>query len=76
MAETETERPLTMRDGRSAMGRSTVIITCPWCQADTEAYVWSLAGSGKRCVKCGALHTYRGISYRRVDKGSGDHDGR
>lgn len=49
------------RPGRAAMGRSTVIITCPFCRADIEAYVWSLAGGGKRCT-CGALHGPRGDS--------------
>ena len=38
-------------------GRSTVIITCPFCDVRTEAYLWSLAGSGKRC-DCGAVHHY------------------
>lgn len=49
------QRPNSIRDGRHAMGRSTVIVTCPFCHADIEAYAWSLAGSGKRCT-CGALH--------------------
>ena len=53
----------TQREGRSAMGKSTTIVTCPFCGRDTEAYTWSLAGGGKRCP-CGALHGYRGISRR------------
>jgi hypothetical protein len=44
---------------RSEFGRSTVVIECPCCGADTEAFVWSLGGSGKRC-ECGALHTQYG----------------
>jgi len=28
-------------------------LRCPFCDTVTEAYVWSLAGSGKRC-ECGA----------------------
>lgn len=32
-------------------------IRCPFCDVTTEAYVWSLAGSGKRC-ECGAVHHY------------------
>ncbi len=38
----------------SRVGRTLVRLTCPFCQADVEAYLWSLAGSGKRC-SCGAL---------------------
>lgn len=38
-------------------GRSTVTVTCPFCGTDTQAYLWSLAGSGKRC-ECGAVHHY------------------
>jgi hypothetical protein len=34
----------------SAMGRSTVTIRCPFCSWHVVAYVWSLAGSGKRCT--------------------------
>jgi hypothetical protein len=37
----------------SEHGKSTVIIKCPFCQEEVLAYVWSLAGSGKKC-KCGA----------------------
>jgi hypothetical protein len=42
----------------SRMGRSSVTITCPCCGTHCKAYVWSLAGSGKRCPNeaCQALH--------------------
>lgn len=33
-------------------------IKCPWCESVTEAYAWSLAGSGKRCSNCTAVHRY------------------
>jgi hypothetical protein len=46
---------------KSAIGRSSVLITCPFCGAVVEAFTWSLAGSGKRCT-CGALHGPRGTS--------------
>jgi hypothetical protein len=49
------------RPGRSAMGKSTVIVTCPFCHADIEAYAWSMAGRGKRCT-CGVLHGWGGLS--------------
>ena len=32
-------------------------IRCPFCDTVTEAYVWSLAGSGKRC-ECGAKFVF------------------
>ena len=43
------QRPVTKRAGRSEFGRSTVFVECPFCERQTEAYVWSLAGHGKRC---------------------------
>lgn len=40
-------------DGHSyrpeANGRSMVIFECPFCGDVIEAYLWSLAGGGKRC---------------------------
>lgn len=61
------ERPHERRPGRSAMGRTTAWITCPFCGEDVEAYLWSLAGSGKRCPGCGAVHYGFGcLSRRRV----------
>lgn len=52
MAET---RLADVVDRQPAMnGRSTVAIRCPFCGCVTEARVWSLAGSGKRC-ECGVL---------------------
>ena len=38
----------------SEVGRTAVWLTCPWCQTRVDAFLWSLAGSGKRC-QCGAL---------------------
>jgi hypothetical protein len=35
-------------------GRSRVWLRCPFCKATVQAYLWSLAGGGKRC-DCGAL---------------------
>jgi hypothetical protein len=42
-------------------GRSRIGIECPFCKARVVAYVWSLAGSGKRC-ECGALHLSGGCT--------------
>lgn len=38
----------------SEVGRTFVHVTCPFCGATVEAFLWSLAGSGKRCA-CGAV---------------------
>lgn len=32
-----------------AHGGSTIGIECPFCGKETTAYLWSLAGSGKKC---------------------------
>lgn len=37
-------------------GRTRGWVTCPFCSAKVLCYLWSLAGSGKRC-SCGALIT-------------------
>lgn len=34
----------------------TIKIRCPFCGIVVKAHVWSLAGSGKRCPECGAVH--------------------
>ena len=43
----------------NAGGRRMVTITCPFCGSRTVAHLWSLAGSGKRCSGCRALHTFK-----------------
>lgn len=40
----------------SEMGRSRILIECPFCGETFWAYVWSLAGCGKKCPRCGAKH--------------------
>lgn len=37
---------------RAEHGKSTVDVECPFCLQTTNAYVWSLAGGGKRCGTC------------------------
>lgn len=44
------------------MGGTYILITCPFCGRVVKAYVWSLAGTGKLCPSCGALHTWEGTS--------------
>lgn len=53
----EESRQYKWSPGRSEMGRSSIYITCPFCSVVVEAFVWSLAGSGKKCA-CGAIHYY------------------
>lgn len=43
-------------------GRANCQIKCPFCQTVVTAYVWSLAGGGKKC-SCGALHGSFGITF-------------
>lgn len=47
-----------------ASGKTFVILKCPFCQCDTKAYVWSLAGDGKICHTngCGAKFARYGYS--------------
>lgn len=56
-------RPHTRRAGRSEMGRSYDYITCPFCQVEVKVYLWSLAGSGKKCP-CGAKHSHFGFTLK------------
>lgn len=37
----------------SEMGKTRIAVDCPFCGVELIAYLWSLAGSGKRC-QCGA----------------------
>ena len=49
----------------SSHGRTTLDVQCPFCNAWMTVYVWSFAGSGKRC-ECGALISLRGGARRKV----------
>lgn len=46
--------PIDLGVGSSRHGRSTMMVRCPFCGEEFEVYIWSFAGSGKRC-SCGAL---------------------
>lgn len=52
----------------SRFGRSSLVIKCGWCGYEVEAYLWSLAGSGKRCPECKAIHNSLGSSRRPVKR--------
>lgn len=63
------DREFAIISSRSAHGRSTVTISCPFCSASVVAYTWSLAGGGKRCG-CGALFGSTGVArHWGVDRG-------
>lgn len=64
-AQEAERKALSVRPGVSEFGRSAVFVTCPFCGRKTEAYVWSLAGSGKRCPNpdCRA-HLCYGVAIR------------
>jgi len=51
---------------RSRHGRSSIIIVCPWCGQEVEAFIWSLAGSGKRCDCKDVIH-YMSVSAKRKE---------
>lgn len=48
-------------------GKSTIKIVCPFCDTKFFAYIWSLAGIGKRCPDCGAMFGSGGVAYKRRD---------
>lgn len=56
-------REHTRSSTRSRFGRSYCLIACPFCQSEVVAYIWSLAGGGKRCP-CGAIHSSQGSTYK------------
>ena len=64
-------RPHTLRNPVSEMGRTRYDIVCPFCGTVVTAYLWSLAGSGKRCPKCRAMHGHWGYS-RPADEPRGE----
>ena len=51
----ETREHAVLPGGKAKHGRSTCIILCPFCGAETECFVWSFFGAGKTC-ECGAIH--------------------
>jgi hypothetical protein len=47
------------------MGKTRVLIECPFCRSHSWAFVWSLSGGGKKCEHkpCGAMFTSFGDTY-------------
>lgn len=60
--------------GESRMGRSTIIVPCPFCKRPIVAYIWSIAGGGKRC-DCGALFATGGDAYHWANVVSKEDEG-
>jgi endogenous inhibitor of DNA gyrase (YacG/DUF329 family) len=50
---------------RSVPGKSQTLIVCPFCSTQVWAYNWSMAGGGKKCPKCGAIHTWLAGSIKK-----------
>lgn len=60
--ESKTTKPYRHFNWVSEAGRTRCEIECPFCGEVVTAYLWSLAGKGKRCPKCKALHGYHGFT--------------
>lgn len=50
----EFREPINLGVKSSRHGKSTMMVKCPFCESKIEVYIWSFAGSGRRC-SCGAL---------------------
>ena len=61
------ERPYTTSGHVRAMGKSSVITTCPFCNASVVIYLWSIAGTGKKLCTCGAALHANGIARKLVE---------
>lgn len=46
-----------MTNYRNDFGRAHGTIACPFCHHKQTAYVWSMAGGGKRCEHCNIMMT-------------------
>lgn len=44
------KRPVFIEPGLHEIGRSQGKVECPFCGKRNTVYLWSFAGSGKRCV--------------------------
>jgi hypothetical protein len=58
--------PYTTGYYRGSHGHSQMQVFCPFCGTMWWVYLWSFAGSGKRCV-CGAMMSLRGGAWRKIE---------
>jgi len=49
---------------RPLFGRSYINADCPFCKFRNRVYLWSFAGSGKRCEFCGAVFAHGNKAYQ------------
>ena len=61
------QRAYIARTGTSEHGRSTLLITCPFCDQEVTVFIWSFRSVGKSCG-CGALIDSVGFAHKRIDK--------
>ena len=61
------ERPYTTRDRARAMGKSSVVAECPFCNAAVVIFLWSIAGNGKKLCPCGAALHADGLARKFVE---------
>lgn len=52
-SETYKQQKKKWTQGNSEHGKSTMFVTCPFCNEEIEVYIWSYHGGGKKC-ECGA----------------------
>lgn len=48
------------------IGKQAIRIECPFCNSRFVGFLWSMAGTGKRCPGCGAKHDYYGWATRET----------
>ena len=51
---------------------TTIYFNCVFCGTEIKAYMWSLYGCGKRCLKCEAFYTGSGYGIQWKDKVQND----
>lgn len=61
------QRPWHTRFIMREFGKTRLHIDCPFCGGLVVAYLWSLAGGGKRC-DCGAMIGHYGTAYKVKDE--------
>lgn len=70
MRRTQETREAIIGSYYSSHGRSTVDVTCPFCNTTQTAYVWSIRGGGKLCegYKCDTMLTGDGRAKKLFPK--------